>query len=75
MKTSTIRKRVPKKPIGILLGLLAGTLATIVGVVCGVDPFTILCRSVLSGIAVGVTVAIGVGFVRLANRPNEARQS
>ena len=72
MKTIPIRKRSPKKPFGLLFGLLAGTLATIVGIVFGVDPFTILYRAVLSGIAVGLIVATGVGFVRLANRPNEA---
>ena len=71
MTRGKIRKRIPNKPYGRLVGLLSGCITTLIGVVHGVAPFTILCRSLIAAFAIGMTVSLGVAIIRMANVPNE----
>lgn len=73
MKHTKIRRRIPHKPFGWLCGMFVACLVTMVGVVQGFEPFTIFCRALVSGSAIGVTVALGVGVIRLANIPHEMK--
>jgi hypothetical protein len=63
-----------KIPVIQLSGLAACGLATIVGIVAGVEPFVIMYRAGISACIVACTMALGVGLVDLANtRPEPAK--
>lgn len=71
MERKGVRKRFPTKPYGWLIGLFAACMTTMIGVFNGVDPLTIVLRSFVAGLAVGVTVSIGLVIIRMANVLNE----
>ena len=73
MPDRILRKRRPRQPFGMLSGLLAASLTTLIGICSGLEPFTILCRAMVSGIAIGLTVSIGISVIKVANIPNETK--
>lgn len=68
-----MRRRLRRRhPTGIFFGLLAGSLVTLIGVACQLDPFAICCRALISGFAVGAVMSVGASLIRLANLEPEA---
>lgn len=61
-----------RRPTGMVFGLLAGSLATLIGVACQLDPFAICCRALISGFTVGAVMSVGASLIRLANLEPEA---
>lgn len=72
MATAKIRRRRPRQPYGTMAALLVGCMVTLIGVFCGHDPFTVLIRSVVSAVGVGLMVSIGISIIRIANIPSES---
>lgn len=54
-------------PVGTLVALFTAISVTLIGVVLGVDPYTILTRAVVSSLVLGSVMSIGVGVIRLAD--------
>ncbi|MEZ6095523.1 MAG: hypothetical protein R3C03_15050 [Pirellulaceae bacterium] len=50
-----------------IIGLLAGCIATLIGVACGNEPFIVFARALISGIGVWLLTAFGLAVVHLAN--------
>ncbi len=63
-----MRRRLRRRyPVGMVAGMLTGSLATMIGVACGIDPFAVCTRALISGVIVGVLMSIGMSIVRAAN--------
>lgn len=63
-----MRRRLRRRyPVGMVAGMLTGSLATIIGVACGIDPFAVCTRALISGAVVGIPMSIGMSIVRAAN--------
>ena len=56
-----------------MCGLLAGSIATLIGVFSGLEPFVILLRATVASFTIGITVAIGMSIIHVANIPNETK--
>ena len=59
-----------RRPWGAVSGLMAGSLATLVGVIRRLDPDVIALRALLAAAAVGVVVAVVVGIAGPKAEPN-----
>lgn len=66
-----IRERKPSQPIGRLSAILTSCLVISIGIVCGLDPFTIFCRASISAIVIGIAVRLIADFIKLANIPSD----
>ena len=71
-----VRRRYRKGfPIGSLTALLTGSLAALIGVCSGLEPFVISYRSFISALLLGTIVTIGTSIVQLANVQRPKRDS
>jgi hypothetical protein len=58
-------------PFGSLAALFTGCIVTLIGVFSGIEPFDVLVRSVVSAVAMGLLVSIGVAIIRVADLKRE----
>lgn len=62
------KKPSPQQPWGLIAGLLTACVATLVGVVCQLQPETILFRACAASFAVGLVVGGIVTIAQIAAR-------
>lgn len=68
VNSEAIRRRMRHGlPLGKLVGLLAGCLATLIGIASGHEPFVIFSRALISGVAVAILLSFGLSVIHLAN--------
>lgn len=68
-------RRQPALPWGKLAALLTASFATLVGVMCGVEPHIILWRAIVSSLGIGGIVAVCAPLLtRLLSRRVESRR-
>ncbi len=66
-----IRRRLRRRDsLGKMMGVLAGCLATLVGVACGHEPFVVFSRAIISGVVVAIIISFATSVYHLANVEN-----
>lgn len=66
---TTRRNLKPLGPIGTLGGVCTASMVTGIGIVTGLEPYTILIRASISAFLVGGVLAFGLAVIQLANLP------
>ncbi len=66
------RRRQKRVPFGMIAAMLTACVATLIGVVCGLEPFVVLVRAVVSAIGMGkrATGTIDHRNICFARSPN-----
>lgn len=65
------RRAEQRTPFGALAAIITGCLVTLIGVFSDIEPFVVLIRTLVSSIAMGTLVSVGVSIIRAADLKRE----
>ncbi len=69
LRNQIARRRLRRRgPIATLVAVMTASGVTLIGLIVGLDPFTIFCRAGISAIALGSVVSFGLSVIDLANK-------